>query len=85
MEMPDDNPNPDEQPPQEELRLFGGSVSIKVGLNQLRLRLLDLTGRNRLINFKHTPGKSLQFIHSSLDECAHIIRWFDVQVYRWFG
>lgn len=31
-------------------------------LAQLRLKLLDLTGRNRLINFKHTVGKSLQFI-----------------------
>ncbi len=30
-------------------------------LEQLRLKLLDLTGRNRLINFKHTAGKSLQF------------------------
>ena len=29
---------------------------------QLRLKLLDLTGRNRLINFKHTIGKSLQFV-----------------------
>jgi transcription elongation GreA/GreB family factor len=31
-------------------------------LQQLRLKLLDLTGRNRLINFKHTAGKSLQFV-----------------------
>lgn len=31
-------------------------------LEQLRLKLLDLTGRNRLINFKHTAGKSLQFV-----------------------
>ena len=31
-------------------------------LGQLRLKLLDLTGRNRLINIKHTAGKSLQFV-----------------------
>ncbi|MDR2208711.1 MAG: DUF4011 domain-containing protein [Azoarcus sp.] len=31
-------------------------------LGQLRLKLLDLTGRNRLINFRHTAGKSLQFV-----------------------
>ena len=31
-------------------------------LAQLRLKLLDLSGRNRLINFKHTAGKSLQFV-----------------------
>jgi very-short-patch-repair endonuclease len=47
--------------------LFAGKVPIKVALQQLRLRLLDLTGRNRLINFKHAPGKSLQFIDSNID------------------
>jgi transcription elongation GreA/GreB family factor len=47
--------------------LFTGSIPIKAALNELRLRLLDLTGRNRLINFKHTAGKSLQFVHSSID------------------
>jgi hypothetical protein len=31
-------------------------------LDQLRLRLLDLSGRNRLLNFKHTAGRSLQFV-----------------------
>ena len=36
--------------------------AITSALQQLRLKLLDLTGRNRLINFKHTPGKSLQFV-----------------------
>jgi transcription elongation GreA/GreB family factor/very-short-patch-repair endonuclease len=36
-------------------------------LRQLRLRLLDLTGRNRLINFKHTAGRSLQFVHSDME------------------
>jgi hypothetical protein len=30
-------------------------------LEQMRLRLLDLTGRNRLLNFRHTAGRSLQF------------------------
>jgi superfamily I DNA and/or RNA helicase/very-short-patch-repair endonuclease len=35
---------------------------LEPALEQLRLRLLDLTGRNRLINFKHTAGKSLQFV-----------------------
>ncbi len=31
-------------------------------LAQLRLKLLDLSGRNRLINYKHSIGKSLQFV-----------------------
>lgn len=47
--------------------LFAGNVPIKAALNELRLRLLDLTGRNRLINFKQTAGKSLQFVHTSID------------------
>ena len=46
---------------------FAGKLPIAVALNELRLRLLDLTGRNRLINFKHTAGKSLQFVHSSIE------------------
>ncbi len=36
-------------------------------LEQLRLKLLDLTGRNRLLNFKHTAGKSLQFVEGHPD------------------
>jgi hypothetical protein len=47
--------------------LFAGSVPVEIALEQLRDRLLDLTGRNRLLNFRHTPGKSLQFVHTSLD------------------
>ncbi|MDR3735670.1 MAG: DUF4011 domain-containing protein [Acidobacteriaceae bacterium] len=34
-------------------------------LEQLRLKLLDLSGRNRLINFKHTSGRSMQFIEGN--------------------
>lgn len=47
--------------------LFSGKVPIEVALDELRRRLLDITGRNRLINFKHSPGKSLQFVHSTID------------------
>lgn len=47
--------------------LFGGSVPIRAALHELRMRLLDLTGRNRLVNFKHSAGKSLQFVHTSID------------------
>ena len=41
--------------------------AIREALGKMRLRLLDLTSRNRLLNFKHSPGKSLQFVSSSLD------------------
>jgi hypothetical protein len=40
----------------------GDQGQLQAALAQLRLRLLDLTGRNRLLNFKPTAGKSLQFI-----------------------
>ena len=36
--------------------------AVLAALAQMRLRLLDLTGRNRLLNFKHPAGKSLQFV-----------------------
>ncbi len=38
------------------------SSAITSALKDLRLKLLDLSGRNRLINFKHAAGKSLQFV-----------------------
>lgn len=50
--------------------LFAGDLDIQEALSQLRTRLLDLTGRNRLINFKHSPGKSLQFIQSDVEGVA---------------
>jgi hypothetical protein len=39
---------------------------LAAALEQLRLKLLDLTGRNRLLNFRHTPGRSLQSVEGSL-------------------
>lgn len=41
----------------EELKSFVSS-----GLHKTRLNLLDLSGRNRLLNFKHTGSKILRFI-----------------------
>nr|WP_294866569.1 DUF4011 domain-containing protein [uncultured Pseudogulbenkiania sp.] len=45
--------------------IFNGDLSLEEALQRLRLRLLDLTGRNSLLNFKHSIGKSLQFVYSS--------------------
>jgi Protein of unknown function (DUF4011)/REase_MTES_1575/AAA domain len=36
--------------------------STKVGLERIRSRLLDLTNRNRLLNFRHTPRSSLSVV-----------------------
>jgi len=35
-------------------------------LKQLQRKLLDLTGRNRLLNFRHATGKSLRFVEGDL-------------------
>jgi hypothetical protein len=43
----------------------GGYQTLLAALEQLRLRLLDLTGRNRLLNFRHSTGRSLQFVEGS--------------------
>jgi len=45
--------------------IFSGDLPLEEALQRLRLRLLDLTGRNRLLNFKQSIGKSLQFVNSS--------------------
>jgi hypothetical protein len=47
--------------------MSNSASSLTSALEQLRLKLLDLTGRNRLINFKHTAGKSLQFVEGHPD------------------
>jgi very-short-patch-repair endonuclease len=46
----------------EHLAARDGRSALRAALEQLRLKLLDLTGRNRLLNFKHTSGRSLQSV-----------------------
>jgi SpoU rRNA methylase family enzyme len=43
----------------------GDYQTLLAALEQLRLNLLDLTGRNRLLNFRHSAGRSLQFVEGS--------------------
>ena len=43
------------------------AAPLNVELDRMRVRLLDLSGRNRLIHFRHTAGKSLQFVQSHLE------------------
>ena len=45
----------------------GDIAPLLEALEKLRNSLLDLTGRNRLLNFKHTTAKSIQFVHSDID------------------
>ena len=43
-------------------------ATLNLALEQLRLNLLDLSGNNRLINYKHTTGKSLRFVDGRFAE-----------------
>jgi transcription elongation GreA/GreB family factor/very-short-patch-repair endonuclease len=51
--------------PRQEVPNPRGRTGLRAALEQLRLKLLDLTGRNRLLNFKHSPGRSLQSVEGS--------------------
>ena len=48
------------------MEIGGQTPDIPDALRQLRTKLLDLSGRNRLLNFKHTPGRSLQSVEGDL-------------------
>ncbi len=48
--------------------LFGGGMPLRDALEKMRIRLLDLTARNRLLNFKTGAGKALAFVDISIDE-----------------
>ena len=39
---------------------------VKAGLERLRSRLLDLTNRNRLINFRHTKASSIRIVNTDM-------------------
>ncbi|WP_165922943.1 DUF4011 domain-containing protein [Sulfurirhabdus autotrophica] len=42
--------------------LFSGKLSLEQALQKLRTRLLDLSARNRLLNYRHPKGRSIQFV-----------------------
>lgn len=44
---------------------LGGNT--KAGLEKIRTRLLDLTNRNRLLNFRHSAGSSLRVVDADLN------------------
>jgi hypothetical protein len=43
-------------------QLFSGAMSTADAIERLRTRLLDLTARNPLLNYKHPKNKCIQFI-----------------------
>ncbi len=47
---------------------------IQAGLERIRLRLLDLTNRNRLLNFRHTEKSSLRAVDELPDSLCGVLR-----------
>lgn len=41
---------------------------IRETLKELQAKLLDITGNNKLVNFKHTKGRSLRFVEGILEQ-----------------
>src|ERR1700733_14154404 len=44
------------------------------GLNRIRTRLLDLTNRNKLLNFRHSTSSSLRFVQIDIDNVFERLR-----------
>jgi hypothetical protein len=59
-----DKPETEPAPPLSTEFLTGGTAD---GLEKLRARLLDLTNRNRLLNFRHTSASSLRIVDADPD------------------
>ena len=48
--------------------------NVQTGLEKIRTRLLDLTARNKLLNFRHPKTSSLRFVDTTLDSVfQHLI------------
>ena len=48
--------------------------STELGLDRIRTRLLDLTNRNKLLNFRHTTASSLRVVDVSIDQVFKRLR-----------
>ena len=42
--------------------LFSGGLTVAEAIERLRTRLLDLSSRNRLLNYRHPKGRSVQIV-----------------------
>jgi hypothetical protein len=48
--------------------------STELGLDRIRTRLLDLTNRNKLLNFRHSPASSLRVVDVPIDAVFRQLR-----------
>src|SRR3984957_17754408 len=65
--MPDDASNGQTAPPALNISADFLTGSTDVGLDRIRTRLLDLTNRNKLLNFRHLPASSLRIVSAPID------------------
>jgi uncharacterized protein DUF4011 len=43
-------------------------LDLEIGLDPIRTRLLDLTNRNKLLNYRYPTASSLRVVGASIDE-----------------
>lgn len=48
--------------------------STEIGLDRIRTRLLDLTNRNKLLNFRHSPASSMRVVDVPIDTAFRQLR-----------
>src|ERR1700693_4911571 len=48
--------------------------STEIGLDRIRTRLLDLTNRNKLLNFRHSNASSLRVVDVPIDSVFRRLR-----------
>jgi Protein of unknown function (DUF4011) len=67
---------PDQQPPPTISTISPDfqTGSTETGLERIRTRLLDLTNRNRLLNFRHSAASSLRVVDAPLDSVFRHVR-----------
>ena len=65
--MPDISPESFEENNPDKIisEIFSSSLTKAEAIEKLRTRLLDLTSRNRLLNYKHPRGRSVQIINNA--------------------
>src|SRR6266446_100451 len=63
---------PEQQAPSISADFLTGSTEI--GLDRIRTRLLDLTNRNKLLNFRHSPASSLRVVDVPIDTVFRQLR-----------
>jgi len=66
--MDDDLENKPDATPAPPLSAEFVSGGTAAGLEKIRARLLDLTNRNRLLNFRHTSASSIRIVDADLEQ-----------------